>query len=770
MIEQIITSSVLILGVCLIRFLSGKRISFCARYALWLLVAVKLLVPLPGLESRCNIMNVVLYLEENLGGRRLEESMFLSAVERRHETEGAGVTEPAAENVGAGMEEKKAVSFYYRAGVTRPAYGADGSGPPEGARRPAGLWRAAPVLWMAGVLSLSAVFLWCNLCFRGRVIKDRKLRGRYRNLAVYSISEKVSPCLYGVFHPAVYIPQELADLGTQKMQYILDHEYTHYRHRDHLWAVIRCLCVILYWYHPLVWLAAVLSVKDGELACDEGTLRRLGEENARFYGRMILEVLCRVGERPGGTPLFTCTTSMSGGIREMRKRMRMIVERPKKKRVAVAAAALACAALAGCTMGGAEEESEQEVTIQYHADDGEFDGTVFEVESTEDADGAEENGEIVLTFVVSGLPGHDSSYQKVVNAFNNESDQYYVELIKYDVGSELEDIRTKLAMEIGSGKGPDIMFEDVFPVSQAILEKGVLVDLSPYLLASDITEDKYFPSYAAIEADGKIYGIAPAVSLSRMVIDQKVLESREVPDIATLTDKLLEYPEKGTFVNEYQDGNRILEYFLSGSETLWGMIDWETRKCDFSGELFSKMLELAKRYADDREMGYEPVMNWESKWECLGGNMEAQGKVLVDYWFDDGNHPLFVPGEVLMINANTDNLDGAWAFLSFVMSKKGQNLISGDPSHRELWREKQIFALQHGLKVYWSDGTQFEPTEEDIKELEKVYDGGSYYPRKTETILDIIYEEADTYFSGSKSKEEIIGIIQNRVQLLLDEG
>ncbi len=769
MIEQIITSSVLILGVCLVRFLSGKKISFCVKYALWLLVAVKLLVPLPGLESRCNILNVVPYLEENLGGHRTEESMFRSAAERRQE--GAGETDPVAENVSVGHKgETETVSFYYREGVTRPVYVADGSGSPEGTQRFVGLWKVAVVLWMAGVLALCAAFLWCNLYFRGKVIKDRQFQGRYRKLNVYSISEKISPCLYGMFRPAVYIPRELADLGTERIQYVLAHEYTHYRHRDHLWAMMRCLCVILYWYHPLVWLAAMLSAKDGELACDEGVLRMLGEKNARFYGRTILEVLRRVGKRPGGAPLFTCTTSMSGGIREMRKRMRMIAERPKKKRIAVAATVLACAVLAGCTMGGAEEEPEQEVTIQYHADDGEFDGTVLEVEATEDADAAEENGKTILTFVVSGMPGHDSPYQQVVNAFNNESDRYYVELIKYDYGDELGDIRTKLAIEIGSGKGPDIMFEDVFPVSQAILEKGALVDLTPYLLASDITEDKYFPAYAAIVTDGKIYGIAPSVSTARMVIDQEVLESREVPDIATLTDKLLEYPEKGMFVNEYQDGARILEYFLNGSETLWGMIDWEMRKCDFSGELFSKMLELAKRYAQDREMGYEPVVSWANEVGCLNGTMEAQGKVLIDYYFDDGTHPLYVPGDVMVINANTDNLDGAWAFLSFVMSKSGQNLMAGIPAHRELWWEKQTFDLQHGLKYYLADGTQVEPTEEDIEELEEVYNRGRYYPRKTEAILNIIYEEAETYISGSKSKEEVIGIIQNRVQLLLNEG
>lgn len=160
MIEQIITSSVLILGVCLVRFLSGKRISFCVRYALWLLVAVKLLIPLPGLESRCNILNVVPYLEERLGGHRSEDNMFPPGTERRQETEGAGETEPVAENVGAGlMGETETVSFYYKAGVTRPAYGADCSGSAEGAGygrpRPFFGWR---VLWLCVLRFYGAIY------------------------------------------------------------------------------------------------------------------------------------------------------------------------------------------------------------------------------------------------------------------------------------------------------------------------------------------------------------------------------------------------------------------------------------------------------------------------------------------------------------------------------------------------------------------------------------------------------------------------------------
>ena len=68
-------------------------------------------------------------------------------------------------------------------------------------------------------------------------------------------------------------------------RYALAHELTHYRHLDHIWSLVRLVCLALWWFHPLVWAAAWLSRRDGELACDEGVLERLGSEHRLPYGR-----------------------------------------------------------------------------------------------------------------------------------------------------------------------------------------------------------------------------------------------------------------------------------------------------------------------------------------------------------------------------------------------------------------------------------------------------------------------------------------------------
>ena len=86
------------------------------------------------------------------------------------------------------------------------------------------------------------------------------------SLSIMNLMEYVQETVYEKW-------QELAYVGFSDRPLM-----THYRHLDHIWTLVRSLCLVLYWFHPLVWVAARLSMEDSELACDEGTFIRLGEE------------------------------------------------------------------------------------------------------------------------------------------------------------------------------------------------------------------------------------------------------------------------------------------------------------------------------------------------------------------------------------------------------------------------------------------------------------------------------------------------------------
>lgn len=418
----------------------------------------------------------------------------------------------------------------------------------------------------------------------------------------------------------------------------------------------------------------------------------------------------------------------------------------------------------GCGMN----KDQEEVTIHYHADDGEFVAETDLVVPKEDAESAKQKEKQIIILATSAPIGWDSLYQQLVNLFNNESEEYYVELTNYGFGDELQDARLRINAEIGTGGGPDVLMEDLFPIDQEKLDKGTLVDLTPYLRESGITHDKYFPAYASLTEGDRIYGISPSGGVVCFAVDKKVLGNEEPPELEVLLDRLLAYPEKAAFLNVNESATHIMEWFLGGSEDLWGAVDWESRTCDFTTPIFSKILEVAKRYSEDGEKGFEPVMSVffpdPNSWGQILEEINHSGNVMIGYYFDDGRHSRYTSGYTLVINANTKNLDGAYAFLSFVMTMKGQS-YSLEPVHKGVWEEK----VQYYMDLIEEGKTQLTLNEEMKKQLIDLYDDGRYLPRKSEVILDIVLEETESYFAGTKKKEEVLEVIQNRTQLFLDE-
>ena len=143
-------------------------------------------------------------------------------------------------------------------------------------------------------------------------------------------------------------PEAAADPET--LACALAHEETHYRHGDHIWSALRCAALVLHWYNPLVWWAAALSKRDGELSCDEATVARLGEARRAAYGRTLIDLTC---QKPN--QLLVTATTMTGSAGTIKERIQLLVKRPKTTLgIALLVAQLAAVAV-GCTFTGAAE-------------------------------------------------------------------------------------------------------------------------------------------------------------------------------------------------------------------------------------------------------------------------------------------------------------------------------------------------------------------------------------------------------------------------------
>ncbi len=312
MTQWILSSSLLIAAVLCIRGIAGDKLSARLRYALWGLVLLRLLIPGSIGESALSVQ------------RWMPDAPTQTIVQQVQS--GEAVELPTVSET-----------------VTVPSVPAE----LEEAAKTVDTDAVLNTVYLAGAVIAAAVFLLSNIRFALKLRRSREyLTERQLTVGAVSVYESAAidtPCLFGFPKAAVYITPEVMD-DTTAQRHVLAHELTHYRHGDHLWSVLRCVAVALHWYNPLVWAAAILSQKDGELACDEGALGRLGSDERTDYARTLLGLTC-----VGYKGMLTAATSMTGSESDLKTRIKRIAKNPK---MTAAAAIIVAAAmlLTGCAV------------------------------------------------------------------------------------------------------------------------------------------------------------------------------------------------------------------------------------------------------------------------------------------------------------------------------------------------------------------------------------------------------------------------------------
>ena len=76
------------------------------------------------------------------------------------------------------------------------------------------------------------------------------------------------PFTYGLFRPTIVLPASAEDWSPDRCRSVLLHELAHVRRRDLLTNAIVQLACVIYWFHPLVWLAARRVRIEAERSCD----------------------------------------------------------------------------------------------------------------------------------------------------------------------------------------------------------------------------------------------------------------------------------------------------------------------------------------------------------------------------------------------------------------------------------------------------------------------------------------------------------------------
>lgn len=362
MIEWIVTSSALILLVLLLRLLVRDRVSPRLRYALWGLVLLRLVIPVSLWESPASVLRAAQVNEGYQLVSTLPDNMSLYENGNWRSVAGPDGTfqmEPDA----AGRWEVNQPRLHNAYGwVAVPSAEEARALRDQGQKAvdTAGLKRLVDVqnvlrmVWQTGIWLFMLFLAAVNGKFALDLRRGRRPDGEYHGRPVFIMDNLPTPCLFGLFRPAIYLPPEVAADETCR-KHVLAHECAHFRQGDHAWAVWRGVCLALHWYNPLVWLAAYLSRRDCELSCDEGAVRLLGEENRVDYGRTLVGLVAR---RTTPRDLACCATTMTGGKSALKERIALLIKHPRTTAVTAVLVAAACAVFAVCTFTGAAEAEE----------------------------------------------------------------------------------------------------------------------------------------------------------------------------------------------------------------------------------------------------------------------------------------------------------------------------------------------------------------------------------------------------------------------------
>ncbi|HSU15788.1 M56 family metallopeptidase [Longimicrobium sp.] len=107
----------------------------------------------------------------------------------------------------------------------------------------------------------------------------------------------VVPMTWGIVRPVVLLPAEAEDWDEERRTVVLAHELAHVRRWDPLTQWIAHLSLALFWFHPLVWMAARRMREEREHACDDAVLS-IGTRPVA-YADHLLDIVRSLGQAEG---------------------------------------------------------------------------------------------------------------------------------------------------------------------------------------------------------------------------------------------------------------------------------------------------------------------------------------------------------------------------------------------------------------------------------------------------------------------------------------
>lgn len=406
--------------------------------------------------------------------------------------------------------------------------------------------------------------------------------------------------------------------------------------------------------------------------------------------------------------------------------------------------------------------------------------------------------------------------QEAVVNFNKQSDTYKVRIITYfDDSTEwtetkYQDAVTALNNAITSSNCPDIIDLSNSNINNYV-SKGLLRDLSSYLESSSVKrEDLMEAVLDAYTFEDTLVCIPTKFSIATIMGRTSQLGDRTSWTIKDVMEFSAQYPDAKLF--NYSSKATMLATCLQYSSE--SFIDYAAGKCNFESQDFLDILEFCNTFEAETE--------WDREGESFPKQI-SEGKILLNQMYVSDmeemqmyslmfNEPITFIGyptvdgtngnringqDCYAITTKSKNPDGAWAFIESMLQYEKPDeygYYNGFPVRKDILEEVFELAMKengsydengnimldaNGEPMIWPKTTWgyddwsaeiYAATPEQVQAVKDLIDSAVAGSNNDETILNIITEEAQGYFEGQKSAQDVASVIQSRVQTYISEN
>jgi ABC-type glycerol-3-phosphate transport system substrate-binding protein len=408
-----------------------------------------------------------------------------------------------------------------------------------------------------------------------------------------------------------------------------------------------------------------------------------------------------------------------------------------------------------------------------------------------------------ITTITLALVQSNFIIEDAIAEFNRTNPFYHIVINEIYTGWDSPtDALARLALDVMTGSGPDIIDTSLFPFHQwagqgLFVNLYELIDADPALSRDDFVE----AVLSNLETDGRLYKMFPNFSIITLFANADVVGSESGWTLGEFVSVLEANPQAASPIG-FTDGRELFQtLFMMNIDRF---INWESGTVYFESEHFLEFLEYIYRLQE--MIGWEDNINY-----IMGGsNLLAElasGEQIAGHGIIWEFLPHFaLPHSVgedfvavgfpnehrnghLMWNglnggyailSTSENQEGAWQFLRMILSEDWQrgnidNAWLGFPTNSAVFNERMEHALTSREGTLHWGGQQMRGSDlpEDVSSF---VDATLAIIESTQNLyvwfdplLDIIFESLDDLFAGAITIEDTARIIQSRAAIFVAE-